>query len=635
MCSDLVKIKDKYGERMMHLCRKNFSTILEEDGRLFKILSDHFAYSKDLYDDIINNDLVSKFSNYVYKLYQSNDDELFEDNRTPFELLEEAGYSLYECRTEGEIRSFIKYYDSREVLCSFKGYRLRTCYVFFAVKKNALEIKREDFINPYRQDAYGTSVISIQFTKGDFNTLSIKNRYNHTVINPDATFSNNLENIIPGLTRSFEKYYNLNISQNKSGTFEIPGYVLTRDGKYYKYNYEINNIYYCPNNIIIDDFCVIDSYQEKEKYIVMDYFVVDLVNKKISLYDKNITLGDIELRDSFLDTIDDIKKIDIVRYKESKNRRIKITYRNDKYIFIEIDKCNRMISYSDNNILDIPDNFLKHNIYLERIDIPNVIKIKDNFLYSNRYLKDINALSVIEIGDSFLYKNNSINFIDFPKLVRVGDNFITNNRVINKINIISLAQVGDNFLMHNKDLKEMYVPCLVYVDDNFISGNRILENICIDNLVNVGDNFLGGNKAIKTMCLNNLRQVGNNFLYCNDVMKDFCADNLEIIGDNFMVSNRDMINLRLSKLRMIGNKFLYKNNSLRYLELLSLCKVGHSFMKDNNSLKMLIAPNLIVVGIDFLCKNSVLEYVDMFMLEDYGKSFLDNSLDVKRKVLGY
>ena len=40
-------------------------------------------------------------------------------------------------------------------------------------------------------------MISIQFTKDDAHTLSIKNRYNHSVNDPDATFSNNLDNIIP------------------------------------------------------------------------------------------------------------------------------------------------------------------------------------------------------------------------------------------------------------------------------------------------------------------------------------------------------------------------------------------------------------------------------------------------------
>ena len=86
------------------------------------------------------------------------------------------------------------------MLCSFAIKRLQTHHVFFAVKDNALNLKRSDFINPLREDEYSTSVISIQFTKGFNNRISIKSRYNHSVDNPDATFYNNLENIVPGLT---------------------------------------------------------------------------------------------------------------------------------------------------------------------------------------------------------------------------------------------------------------------------------------------------------------------------------------------------------------------------------------------------------------------------------------------------
>lgn len=198
------------------------------------------------------------------------------------------------------------------MLCTFNGGRLNRCYVFFAVKKNVDKILRPNFSNPQRQDEYGTSVISIQFTRGNTNTLSIKNRYNHRVSNPDATFSNDLENIIPGLTKSFEQEYNLNIRKSKVKGFEIPGYVKATDGKFYKYNYEINNIYYCTDNIIIDNFEVVDKYTEKEKYVITDYFIIDLVNKKISLYDERI-------EDSFINEFKDIKKIEIVKDKKIKN----------------------------------------------------------------------------------------------------------------------------------------------------------------------------------------------------------------------------------------------------------------------------------------------------------------------------
>ena len=55
---DLVMIKEKYGERMMHLCRELFPTLLETDGLLFELLRTNFAYSKFLYN---NNVLISLY----------------------------------------------------------------------------------------------------------------------------------------------------------------------------------------------------------------------------------------------------------------------------------------------------------------------------------------------------------------------------------------------------------------------------------------------------------------------------------------------------------------------------------------------------------------------------------------------
>lgn len=222
-----------------------------------------------------------------------------------------AGYILYECKTEEDIQQFKKYYQEKEELCTFRGGRLGDCFVFFAIKINVNSIKRENFSKPEREDEYGTSVISIQFTRDESCTLSIKNRYNHTVINPDATFANNLDNIIPGLTKSFEKYYNL--KQKNFNEFEIPNYVRANDGKYYKYNYEINNTYYCPNNIIIENFR--PKRLPKEKYILMDYFILDLQDKKIYAYDYRIDDGFDASINSNLSSID---KLVVKNIKEGK-----------------------------------------------------------------------------------------------------------------------------------------------------------------------------------------------------------------------------------------------------------------------------------------------------------------------------
>ena len=257
--NELRKIKKKYGENFMKLCRELFPTILEEEGLLYKILTSSFSdNSRTLYSHIVNNNLEDVFKGYVYSKIDVKKDEptgiTETDERTPYEIFKEIGYDLTECTTEEQIQRFKKYYAKGEELCTFKGDRLNRCVVFWAVKKDAEDIKREDFDKPRREDEYGTSVMSIQFEKQGLCTVSIKNRYNHFVNNPDATYGNNLDRIAPGLEQSFErllKERGLSFDNSNIESFKIPGYVVANDGKYYKYNQEINGVYYCPGNIVI------------------------------------------------------------------------------------------------------------------------------------------------------------------------------------------------------------------------------------------------------------------------------------------------------------------------------------------------------------------------------------------------
>ena len=308
---DLVWIKKHYSEKLMHICREQFPTILEKEGLLPKLLSDNFAQTSSLGEDLENWNKIDDFKSFIFSLIDVENNMDIITNKTPEELMDEAGYVLFpECKTEGDIQSFRHYYSRGdgtatpiynggepeyyrgEELCTFNGGRLNYCRVWFAVKKEVLQdenaIKRAE--RPTRQDDYGTSVLSIQFSKDGYQTLSIKNRYNHTVNQPDATFSNNLDNIIPGLEQAFCHKYNLSI-QNNSHSFELYRYVKADDGKFYRYNYEINNIYYCENNVIIDNGSVkkLDN-----RYVLADYFIIDQSTKKVTLYDN-------EILDNFID----------------------------------------------------------------------------------------------------------------------------------------------------------------------------------------------------------------------------------------------------------------------------------------------------------------------------------------------
>ena len=395
--NDLRLIKKYYGEKMMHLCRELFPFLLEKENLLFSLLKSHFDYSKQLCDDIIENNMVSNFQIYIYSLLDINNGVIITD-KEPQILLKEAGYTLFECHTEEEIQEFKKYYAEGEELCTFRNNRLDSCYVFFAVKMNIDEIKREMFSNPTRDDMYGTSVISLQFQKNS-NILSIKNRYNHTVDNPDATFSNNLENIAIGLTYSFAKKYGFDLKAIKnSGDFNMNRYVVSNKNKRYKYNYEINDVYYGPNNNILDKSYLIHKYKDTSIYLQIDYFVLDLKRKKIFYYDRRI-----QKNESFVKIIGDIKSIEI--FKKNSNKIIKLVNVNGESFTMAINEENKLIFFQCDSLKEIPNNFLFYNVYLESILLPNVEKIGNNFLYKNAKLKDGYFPLLDNAGFNFLQAN--------------------------------------------------------------------------------------------------------------------------------------------------------------------------------------------------------------------------------------
>ena len=536
MIDDLKVIRKKYGEKMYHFCRESFPTLLEEPGKLSKLLSDNFHESHSLFYDIVANEKESEFKNFIYSLVDVENNNELVMIKTPEELMSSAGYVLVECYNEGDIQAFRKYYAPGEELCTFKGGRLNRCRVFFAVKKNVSDIKREDFKNPTRQDEYGTSVISIQFTKDGTNTLSIKNRYNHTVNNPDATFSNNLDNIIPGLTESFERYKGI-IQRYKSENFEIKGYVRANDGKYYKYNYEINNVYYCPDNIIIDHFNV--KKYDKSRYLIIDYFIIDLSNKSISLYDK-------KLSDSFCDVIKDINKIEIDNIDSGK--KITILGDNNKSLVIITNKDGKIISLKMDEIYVIGDYFLFDNTSLQELYLPNLTKVGDGFLTGNISLQELYVPNLTKVGDCFLFDNTSLQELYLPNLTEVGGDFLDWNKSLQKFTAENLIKVGNDFLRCNDTLQELYLPNLTEVGSDFLYYNTSLQKFTAENLTEVGDNFLCCNTSLQKFTAENLTEVGCYFLGCNNTLQELYLPNLTKVGDWFLDNNHKLRNKILSEI---------------------------------------------------------------------------------------
>ena len=501
---ELNRIKKLYGEKFMHFCRSIFPTLLEQKGLLTEVLKSSFATnSRTLYDDIVNNDLEEEFKNYIYsKIDVEKEKPEIIGEKTPYQLLDENGYNLYECNSEEEIQSFKKYYKSGEELCTFRGNRLNRCVVFFAVKKNVEEIKREDFNNPKREDEYGTSVMSIQFTKSQNSTVSIKNRYNHTVNNPDATYGNDLDEIAPGLTQSFEKLLSergLTLNRSNIEAFFFPGYIVADDGKYYKYNMELNGKYYCPGNVIIDLGNVIKLEPEKQELI--DYFILDKENKTLSLYDSVIS-------DSFIDGFKNIDSIEMANNNNSEQKTKTITIKeksSDKPITIEINKeSNSIIGYTNENLTNLGDNFLGYNEQLSKLVAPNVTSIDDDVLANNKGLEEFEA----------------------PNLTKIGDNFLEYNEQLSKFNVPNVIYIGNSVLMLNKGLEKFEAPNLTEIGDDFLGDNKQLSKINVPNVTCIGKRVLGKNKKIEKFEAPNAEKIGSYFLRMNTKLSEFYVPNL-------------------------------------------------------------------------------------------------------------
>ncbi len=636
MNDDLKIIKKKYGEKMSHLCRDLFPTILEKKGLLPELLLKHFDVSHELYNDIVNENLINSFKNYIYGLLNVKRIDT-KVNKTPKELLLEAGYVLFECHTEEDINKFKKYFKKDEMLCTFNGGRLDSCYVFFAVKQDVDLIKREDFKKPNREDLYGTSVISIQFIKNKTHTLSIKNRYNHTVDNPDATFSNNLDNIIPGLTNAFEKEYGLK-EKHPTDNFEIPNYVLV-GGKYYKYNYELNNIYYCSNNIIIDNFKI--KKYDKEKYLIIDYFILDLVNKTVDIYDKN-------LNDSFIKDLKDINKININKINNQKQINIKI--KNQELIKITLDRENNIVGYKNNNIKIIKNCFLFYNNKLKNIELNKVKIIGNYFLYHNDTLENI-LLEEVEIiynkfltnnkritslnlskakiiKNDFLSFNNSLKELELPSLKEVGERFLNYNLLLDKLTLPKLEKIKSNFLKSNTEIQELNLPNLKKVDDYFLHCNEKINKLIVPKLEIVGDFFLARNLKLKKVWFPNLKETGSFFLD-SAFIEELIAPNLIMVKDQFMTSNKAIKILYLPKLKIAGTSFFGLNNSLEKLYLPSLEEVKDGFLSYSKKIKIVYLPNVRKISpYSFTCSSNV-----KILNADFKELKKDEQLKEKTKIL--
>ncbi len=432
--------------------------------------------------------------------------------KNPFQLLHSAGYEYVEYADSLEKQNKIsKYFRKNEQLCTFKEpRRYKNFYIINAVKYNAENIMPRK--RPQRQDEYGTSVISIQISK-EYNFISIKNRYNDSVTDPDNTFDSNPDNIIMGLSGALRSYFN--ISWDSFAALPI-NYISIGDD-IIKYNYTINDRhigpwYYEYNNKITE----INRYSQ----VMMDYFILDIENRDV-----------IDFADSNENSVIDTIKNEII----GKTLAISGKFPNQTIYADGV----AIIKLNDGEIvyLNLPttehigDNFLRHNKSLIEFHAPRLKTVGDDFLYKNEILEHFDAPEIETVGEHFIRQNKSLTAIDLGKLKSAGESFLKSCSQITKISLPNLESAEQFFMSNTKALREANLPKLKTLPPYAFFDCRKLSRLNIPMAELIKNFALSYNEYLLKLDIPNVECIDNHVLRFNNKLMYINAPKLSFVGE--------------------------------------------------------------------------------------------------------
>jgi len=382
------------------------------------------------------------------------------------------------------------------------------------------------------------------------------------------------------------------------------GFTTDEKEKYYLYNNKIDNVFYCPGNIIIKNGKVTKI--DKDRYEMWEYFVYDKQNRKIrSLVD------DPSLENSFVDEFKNLKNIEFI---EQENSRKVIVYKNDgnQFSFV-LDNRNRIIEYHNSYIEEIKDNFLKYNRELKVLDLPNVKKVGNCCIALNQQLHELNLEKVEEIGNQFACFNFKLESLNLPN-VRVIGNYVLDGK-------FSLGEIKDLgiYMIISSRIKSVFLPKVEKIGNYFSVGNS--KELNCPNLKYIGNDFSGS--SLEKLLLENLEYVGDDFIPYNYDLKELSLPNVIIVGKNFCYGNTDLKVLNMPKLKQVGDYFLKCNKTIKHLRLESLEKAGNGFFAENRVLKDYYMPNLNEMGDNSVFTNKV---KDGFIKKMFKNIFINKEM---------
>ncbi|MDE6250879.1 MAG: leucine-rich repeat domain-containing protein [Alphaproteobacteria bacterium] len=509
-------------------------------------------------------------------------------NADPFQLLDQAGYHAFEVHNLDEQNSIQHFFRHNEELCTFRDeHRYENNYMIHAIKH---EVWRDPYTikpskNPERQDEYGTSVISIQIRKkGGF--ISIKNRYNHTVDNPDQTFHSNPDEIIAGLSGALKAYFDVDW---QSTGITVPNGFILYNKQLLKTNFEVNNCYF-GDGFYAKDGEIIDI--DKNNQIQMDYFIWDNKQKKL-LNPSGTTDGFVQVFNNFVQG----KKVTV----SGKAPNQTITVDGEK--IIELGN-NQIVTLNLPGITDIPPEFLALNKSIQQINLPNVKTIGNRFLNHNENLQKLSLPEAVTIGNFALSQNTDMQELSLPNVTEIGHNFAYHNQILHTIFLPNVKTVSTRFLFCNNMLDQISLPNVTTIGDDFLHCNKQLKQISLPNVTTIGDDFLYANEQLQQISLPNATTIGNGFLHWNEQLKQISLPNVTTIGDGSLYANKQLQQISLPNVATIGACFLHHNKQLKQISLPNVTTISNDFLRWNEQLKQISLPKLTELPMGFMINNN-------------------------------
>ena len=449
--------------------------------------------------------------------YVDKTEQVVEQPKDPYELAMQAGYEL--TGPFSDTAGFMKYIEDfrqGEELCTFddptarlSGYRIlwlrrpdadETLPADMITQDNLTEGWKEyltaegrfdpttgeyDLVNlkPLRQDPYGTSSMSVQVSRNGTH-VSIKNRYNHTVTNPDNTYSSDLDEIADGLRHAV--YNRVGRSDLMTATKHNAihdDYVCDNDGGLHRY-YQVDANIYLGHYEYIEDGVV-----TKVDKSVYDMLTPGLyVSKHIA--GKTIEIDSYSANDTWHDVLADGSHV-MYFYDPGGVGEYSYVYTYDTSGNVDNISLHVAASESQVNIsMDVDYNpVLKELVVAEGAHLGSVsgntslTKIalgSDSsacFIYNNAALTEVSVGKRATTMD--IFKNTML------KKLTIGDGAevdrIYQNDSLTELTIASGASISN--ICQNPSLAELVIPQRASIQS--IYDNILLTKLTIENNANV------------------------------------------------------------------------------------------------------------------------------------------------------